>query len=150
MPYQGTARVHQYLQPTHLHTRSQPGSSHVAKSHTRINTLAGVRCVQPADTDGYEIGLETLDVASFSVAVSCAPGYEGAAAATVCSSANTDYLLGGCVPVPGVNPVHLVKGQPVTLEACQLDLQCQCTYPLPRICITSLQHDQYAWRRRGT
>ena len=83
-------------------------------SSTGAYTLRGctaIQCTRPADTSGYAINAEILDVPRFGITVLCAAGYAGSAAeATLCETGGP-YSLSGCTACTGANDFSDDPGQ---------------------------------------
>ena len=69
-------------------------------------------CTTPTDLTGFNTPNEiNLDLSRFSmsVSVSCAPGFEGTATTSSCSSSGP-YTIGGCRPIECTTPANLPPG----------------------------------------
>ena len=101
-------------------------------------TLEGcsIVCTRPADTTGYSIGAEQLDLAAeaFSVDVTCDTSYEGTPAATPCVLSG-DYALSGCTEVVCTTPTDIpeslmapVENQLNAATGFDVDVSCAAGY----------------------
>jgi hypothetical protein len=83
--------------PLQIYTVTDASGSYTSASGTSVTIDTFPRCSTPESTTGYtpvETSLKLGD--NFNVSGTCASGYTGTLAATVCASDNTPYRLRGC------------------------------------------------------